>query len=101
MSEWSVEAYRERVKEQGRPGESDLGYTVDYGDEGRRPDVERDGRVYRFFNFYGRYEAKDDRSAPAVLCGNCTGDVFKIAYGSYECIAVCASCGYEQTVYDG
>jgi len=43
----------------------------------------------------------EGNDAPAVRCGKCLGDAFRIAYGSYECVAVCVGCGFSSVIYDG
>lgn len=38
---------------------------------------------------------------PEVLCGDCQGDTFKIRFGAYEVIAICAVCLKAAVIYDG
>lgn len=59
------------------------------------------GRTWTYSGYYGRWEAGDHSTSPAVRCGACGMPEFTIRYGNYECIAQCARCGNEQTIYDG
>ena len=56
-------------------------------------------RVFTYNSFYKRLESEDGEIT-STACPMCNGDLFKISYGTYECIANC-SCGNSFIVYDG
>jgi len=57
--------------------------------------------VYKYDSCYDRLEENEDENTePAIACPKCFNIEFTIAYGVYECIAVCR-CGHRMTIYDG
>lgn len=39
--------------------------------------------------------------APAIRCGLCGCDTFRIRFGDWECIAICTECNRAGVIYDG
>jgi hypothetical protein len=66
-------------------------------------EVTINGVVYLYDQYYKRLEREGQegsRSHPAIACPECSGTMFSIVYGDYECIADCP-CGHSMTIYDG